>query len=156
MYNCLEGVIMNINIVFKNKGWHFATIDVEISKSDIGNKFDHIQLSDIILDISERSDVKNIKEYLSLQSFLKKLEIKDDSSIKKFIGDNNISRIYFFIELPEKHENISIKKFKEEWWKDINPLCMKCRHKCKQSAYVKIDRCDKFEPKRGYKEKNNG
>ena len=35
-----------------------------------------------------------------------------------------------------------------EFWKDINPTCMKCVHDCKQSAFAELVKCKKKKLKK--------
>lgn len=55
-----------------------------------------------------------------------------------------------------KEQINTVANWNKWFWEELNPLCIRCIHNCKQSAKVKIIACKKFKSKDyDYNEKKN-
>jgi len=91
-------------------------------------------------ELTKRSDVKDISNYITLKQFLKKHKdspILNELNIEK-IKAKNIYLLNQVVGLPKDF-------FEVMWWGKFNKKCEKCRMDCKQSHKVVIERCPNYE-----------
>lgn len=137
---------MILPIVMKNDEsgrWYTGSLEICIFKDKGELKANVVNLFDLKR-ISKKSQVENIESYTTLNKISKQLSTPFIKVIDEFIKKNGISRIYFY-KFPKTE---GVREFEKIWWANINSRCAKCRHVCKQSAYVDVEDCNKFEPRR--------
>jgi len=119
-----------VDVAFKRKSlWYTAWLK--------GGKFQHVR------QVKKRSDIKNMEDYVTIRKFLKLVvPIGSVSDINLFVKDVleklDVESIHFLQPLKKK------KSWNDYWWSEKNPICLKCRHSCKQSKYVEVI-CNNFE-----------
>lgn len=131
-------------VVKKNNKWYSATLDIRFFKDE--GKHLKLQPADLtyIRDVSKKSQVEDIEHYISIDKFAKKIGVTNADDLKETIRKNNISRAYIY-EFSQPDGSM---EFLRIWWSNINTKCLNCLHVCKQSAFVDVESCSKFEPKR--------
>lgn len=90
-------------------------------------------------ELTRRSDVKNINDYITLKQFLKKHKdspILNELDVEK-VKAENIYLLNQVIGLPKDF-------FEVMWWGKFNKKCESCKEGCKQSYKVVIEKCSKY------------
>jgi len=90
--------------------------------------------------LTKRTDVENIKDYMTLNQFVKKHKdspILNELGVEK-IKAENIYLLNQVIGVPTDFFNVM-------WWGKLNKKCKGCGKDCKQSHKVLIEKCPGYK-----------